>query len=215
MKELFKLLGYSIIGAIAVSVWYTYETAVVNYTSSSSPSTNVSNDIIEAKKYWLQGDCDLVFLNDNGRHIDIIIPDENYDKYIAYGWGSEEFYLNVPTWDDLTYRNIYNATKKNNKTLMHVKIYNEVDPNWAVTETSRTQIDMLRENVAEWFEYDKDGNKIFVSDGYHGYDKFYKAKGSYSYNYTCNTWANEMLKNSDLRARNWTVFSKEIIQLYK
>ena len=92
---------------LAISVWYGCETATTNH-------TNHNPTIINPQVCSIFGDrreiTDTIYLHDNGRHVDIIIPDK--DTYTGYGWGSEEFYLHVPTWDDLKYRNIYNATKK-------------------------------------------------------------------------------------------------------
>ena len=60
----------------------------------------------------------LIYLNLNGIHLDIIIPVENIDSlvlsgikynrnetYLSFGWGDENFYINTPTWGDLTFSN--------------------------------------------------------------------------------------------------------------
>lgn len=63
-----------------------------------------------------------IYLASNGVHLDIVIPIRNLDslllldlhhmsneKYMAFGWGDEEFYLNTPTWDDLSFLTAFKA----------------------------------------------------------------------------------------------------------
>ncbi len=58
-----------------------------------------------------------IYLYTNGVHLDIVIPkkdidtlllshlkSESTDNYLSFGWGDENFYINTPTWDDLTFR---------------------------------------------------------------------------------------------------------------
>jgi len=62
----------------------------------------------------------LIYLNTNGVHLDILIPIENInsfvlsdlkynknEKYLSFGWGDENFYINTPTWGDLTFSNAF------------------------------------------------------------------------------------------------------------
>ena len=69
-----------------------------------------------------------IYLSDNGIHVDIIIPENK--QYIAYGWGSEIFYLNTPTWDDLTFNNAFKALFTEPTSVMHVTTYKNIQKNW-------------------------------------------------------------------------------------
>ena len=64
----------------------------------------------------------LVYLNTNGVHLDIVIPIENVEnlvlsgikynrneKYLSFGWEDKNFYINTPTWSDLTVNNAFRA----------------------------------------------------------------------------------------------------------
>ncbi|MFP3836064.1 DUF2459 domain-containing protein, partial [Chryseobacterium sp. SIMBA_028] len=46
-------------------------------------------------------------------------------------------------------------------------------------------------------------------------DAFYDAKGTYSFFYTCNTWANNALKAAGQKAALWTPSDFGIFQHYK
>ena len=156
---------------------------------------------------------DTIYLHDNGRHVDIIISDGN--TYTGYGWGSETFYLRVPTWSDLTYRAVFNATRKNNKVLMHVKKNLIKMDDWVAIPITEHQVDSLHKNIFASFNTDSNDAWQYVADGYGSNDTFYKAHGEYGWYYTCNTWANEMLKESDIYARKHAVFSEEVIDIHR
>ncbi len=64
----------------------------------------------------------LIYLSTNGIHLDIVVPKENLnktlfseikhnqtDRYFSIGWGDENFYLNTPTWGELTFNNAVKA----------------------------------------------------------------------------------------------------------
>ena len=64
----------------------------------------------------------VVYLSTNGVHLEIIIPLNELsielkkglaytqdEKYFSFGWGDENFYLNTPTWNDLTFANAAKA----------------------------------------------------------------------------------------------------------
>lgn len=186
---------------VITSTWYSCETR----------TTNHKNCIISGDMRTI---VDTIYLNDNGRHVDIMMPTQK-NKFTGYGWGSEVFYLEVPTWSDLTYRKMFNATKTDNNVLMHVK-FNVIKSNdWVAIPVTTEELGFLFLNIDDSFVKDSNAKYIFVSDGYESEDAFYKAHGEYSLNYTCNTWANEMLKNSDIYSRRHAIFSEEVINIHR
>lgn len=195
-----RAIGNFILGVLAISTWYGCEMGTTNH-----------------QKCLVFGDrrviTDTIYLHDNGRHVDIIMPDKN--TYTGYGWGSETFYLRVPTWSDLTYRAVYNATRKYNKVLMHVKDNLIKNNSWVAIPVTQNQLDSLHKNIDASFNTDSTGAWQYVADGYGSNDTFYKAHGEYGWYYTCNTWANEMLKESDIYARKHAVFSEEVIDIHR
>lgn len=169
-----------------------------------------------------------IFLNTNGIHLDIIIPVSEIDeelirglkikdeKYLSFGWGDENFYLNTPTWNDLTFKNAFNAMFLNSNTLIHLTKYSKKTSEWTIVNLNEKQLSKLNNYILNTFKLDDNGNKIILENkGYTFNDDFYKAKGSYSIIKTCNSWANSALKTSDLKSCYWTPFDFGIINKYK
>lgn len=155
-----------------------------------------------------------IYLSDNGIHVDIIIPEE--DGYIAYGWGSEIFYLNTPTWDDLTIKNTFKALFTHPSSVMHVTTSTRVQKHWVKVEVSNKQLENLKTLINNSFKLDNKGNRIkFENKGYGDNDEFYKANGNYSCFMTCNSWTNNVLKKSGIKASYWTPYSSGVINKYK
>ena len=72
-----------------------------------------------------------IYISSNGVHLDIILPKENInnslladlkhtpgEEYLSFGWGDENFYLNTPTWGDLTFKNAFGALFLKSTTVM-------------------------------------------------------------------------------------------------
>ena len=170
-----------------------------------------------------------VFLSTNGVHLDIIIPKENIDsllmnglyhqksdRYFAFGWGDENFYINTPTWNDLTFSNAFSALFLKSSTLMHVTRYTSRRSDWIEIRLSEDELARLNYYIINSFTVSESGLKILLEHaGYSAKDDFYKANGSYSCIKTCNTWANTAFKESGLKACLWTPFDFSLIGKYR
>ena len=169
-----------------------------------------------------------IYLNSNGVHLNIIIPtaelsdtlkkDLHYsakDKYFSFGWGEENFYLNTPTWNDLTFSNAFKALFLKNTTLIHLSRYKYAEKSWITIPLSKKELRRLNRFIDDSFKKDVNGKKILINhSGYTMNDSFYKAKGSYSCFNTCNSWVNRAFKESGLRACLWTPFDFGLIDKY-
>lgn len=174
------------------------------------------------------GELKEVYLNTNGVHLDIIIPRSylseelkadllfsDNDNYLAFGWGDENFYVNTPTWGDLTFNNAFKAMFLKSSTLIHLTRYQEKRGKWTVVRIDNTRLAKLNEFTLNGFKTDETGAKILLPDqGYFSNDDFYKANGSYSCFNTCNTWVNDAFKASDLKASLWTPFDFGLLNKY-
>lgn len=170
-----------------------------------------------------------VYLGTNGIHLEIIIPLEvmdnalqkglkffTKDEYLSFGWGDKNFYLNTPTWGDLTIRNAFNATFLKSDTLIHLTRYKTKQTDWTVVKLTDEQLKKLNQYILNYFKKDQNGNKIILEgQGYSRYDDFYEAHGNYSCFKTCNSWVNSGLKESDLKACFWTPFDFAVLNKYK
>jgi uncharacterized protein (TIGR02117 family) len=170
-----------------------------------------------------------IFLTTNGVHLDIVIPIDNIGtalrkdlrldsktQYLAFGWGDENFYLNTPTWADVTFRNAYSAMFLDSSTLMHVTQYGQKRNKWIRIRLSESQLNQVNEHIQNSFKLSKSDKKMLLKNkGYNSNDDFYRAKGSYSLFKTCNSWVNSIFKESNLKSCLWTPFDFALINKYK
>ena len=169
-----------------------------------------------------------IYLNTNGVHLDIIIPIEDIDSlvltgmkfkgienYVSFGWGDENFYINTPTWGDLTFSNAFNAMFLKSSTLMHVTRYKKYSKNRIEIKVNEAELKKLNYYLLKTFQVNEKGMKIILENkGYTSNDDFYKSKGSYSCFNTCNSWINNAFKESGLKACLWTPFDFGLMNKY-
>lgn len=148
-----------------------------------------------------------IYLHDNGMHVDIIIPCKD-GSFAAYGWGSKIFFMEVPSWDDLTYSVGFQALFTKPASCMRVIKYNARNPEWKVVKLSEEQLLKVKSEIDIMFKYDDIGNRICIKDG------FYVAEENYHALNTCNTWANKVIKSAGLKARLYTLNSESLSELY-
>lgn len=170
-----------------------------------------------------------IFLNTNGVHLDVILSKSDIDEkllkglkisesenYLSFGWGDEDFYINTPTWNDLTFSIAFQAMFMKSPTLMHLTRYKKKQNEWVVVEINEKELKKMNEYILRTFKKDEKGNKILlVNKGYSINDDFYKAEGSYSCFKTCNSWINSGFKESGLKSCYWTPFDFGLMKKYK
>ncbi len=171
----------------------------------------------------------LIYLNTNGVHLDIVIPIENIDtsvlsgikynsneKYLSFGWGDENFYINTPTWGDLTFKNAFSAMFLKSSTLIHITRYKQKREDWIEIKINESELKKLNSYLLNTFETNESGMKIILENqGYSSIDDFYKSKGSYSCFKTCNSWVNKGFKESGLKSCLWTPFDFGLMNKYE
>ncbi|MFS4484019.1 DUF2459 domain-containing protein [Hyunsoonleella sp. 2307UL5-6] len=211
IKRILKWLGYllsTLIAYIIISLIF------------SSITVNKNDEITKNIKS--------VYLHTNGVHLDIVIHKNNIssktleniyiledENYISFGWGDENFYINTPTWGDLTLKNGFSAMFLKSTSLMHVTRYTTKDDNWTLVKLSERELNALNTYIFQTFKLNNDNKfDILPNTFYTAFDNFYKANGSYSCLDTCNSWVNTGFKASDLKACLWTPFDFGLINKY-
>ena len=182
------------------------------------------------------GDADItLYLISNGIHTDIVMPSRNGDTdwtatfpaadttggqsadWIAVGWGDKNFYLNTPTWADLTASTALKAVSGLSESAIHTTYYDSMENcgRCAKFTVSRRQYLELAAYIRSSLKW-RDGRTIPVTADIHygESDAFYEAKGSYNLFYTCNTWTNDALKSAGAKAALWTITEGGIFRLY-
>jgi len=174
--------------------------------------------------------CDkTIFLSTNGVHLDVVLAKKDIDsillagiittekeQYLSFGWGEENFYLNIPTWNDLTLSTAFKALFLESATLMHITRYQQKQNYWIEIKINKTEMQNLNTYLLSSFRVDEERNKIILENkGYSALDDFYKAEGNYSCLNTCNTWVNTGFKESGLKSCYWTPFDFGLLNKYK
>ena len=175
-----------------------------------------------------------IFVRSNGVHTWIVMPkvaDEmdwrpyarpehlrdprwgNAD-HVAIGYGNREFYLNTPTWGDLSLKTAALAMFGGGPTLLHVEhIHRPRTEEWQrPIRIAPGQYRRLAGYIQRRFRLDRGGRPIPVlGRGYSGADMFYEANGGYSFVMTCNEWTGRALREAGIRMGLWTPFEQSIM----
>ena len=171
----------------------------------------------------------IIYLTTNGVHMDIVLARKlmtselldglkytTREQYFAFGWGEENFYLNTPTWGDLSFATAFKAAFLENNTLVHLTKYAQKREKWISVAVSDAQLKALNTVLLASFQLNDQGKKVIISGASYGSrDNFYKANGRYSYKRTCNTWGNTALKESGMKAALWTPFDFGVLRRYE
>jgi uncharacterized protein (TIGR02117 family) len=174
-----------------------------------------------------------IFIRTNGVHTWIMVPsvtpqmdwrplapaehlkDRRWEgNYLAIGYGNREFYLNTPTWGDLTVGRAVGAAVGSGTTLMHVDhSWNPKPSEWQRPLRLRPdEYKRLSDYIRASFRYDAQGRTIpLPGRGYGASDVFYEGLGSYSALVTCNSWTGRALRHAGVRMGAWTPLSQSIM----
>lgn len=176
-----------------------------------------------------------IFIRSNGVHLELLLPASTPDKdwleelkidkqltdrvrYISFGWGDRNFYLHTPEWSDLTFSTAFTALLRKSPSAMHIDYYSTVSTGRLCKKISisNEQYRRIVSFVDAAFQRNKNGQLIEITDlHYTPYDVFYEATGSYHLFYTCNSWTNQCLKISGLKASLWTPFDRGTLFHYR
>jgi uncharacterized protein (TIGR02117 family) len=170
-----------------------------------------------------------IYVATNGVHTGLILPtraegvdwsrlvraehlaDPRYaGRYLWFGWGERDFYLNTPTWADLSGATVAGAALGSNRTLMHVDHLLQPWTDARPIRLTTAQYRSLVVAVANSF----DSADRAPIPGYGPADIFYPARGRYDMLRTCNSWTGRMLAKAGVRVGAWTPFSATVMQWF-
>jgi uncharacterized protein (TIGR02117 family) len=175
-----------------------------------------------------------IFVRTNGVHTWIMVPKVSAEmdwrplvpaahlkdprwgngNYVALGYGNREFYLNTPTWADLTFRNAFWAMAGSGESLIHADHDNDPQPSDIQRPIILSHDEYVRlvRFMRGSFRTDGQGRTIpLTGRGYGNSDVFYEAAGSYNALYTCNSWTGQALRAAGVRTGVWTPLSQSIM----
>ena len=135
-------------------------------------------------------------------------------SHVALGYGNRQFYLETPTWGDLTMKNAFLAAFGQGRSLMHADHDHDPQPNnyqrpmVLTPHEYRRLVGFLRAS----FQRDANGRTIpLLGRGYGGSDMFYEAVGPYNAFITCNEWTGAALRHAGVRTGLWTPLAQSIM----
>jgi uncharacterized protein (TIGR02117 family) len=211
-KKSFRLFKRTLFILISIIVIYIVMAALLSILKTHPPKSNCNSD-------------NEIYITTNGVHLDIILPVTNVEseflnkleilsgtKYVSFGWGDKEFYINTPEWKDLTFKTAFKALFLKSETAMHVTCYSTSYSSWKKIKICSSQLDLLNKYIEKSFSKNENGGlqKIAVP-GYYQSDFFYEAKGSFSLFNTCNVWVNKALKVTGIQTSVWSPFDFGIL----
>lgn len=170
----------------------------------------------------------------NGIHVDFLLPvvsdvrDWSRDfpragfpgaggswGHILVGWGDRGFYLETPTWDDLTVSTTVKAVLWPSATVVHVQYVAGRFPDSEMTRTVRLTESAYRELCAFIEEsFQKDSSGAFApipGKSYGPTDHFFEGTGSYHAFNTCNSWTVRGMKRAGIRTALWSPFPQGVL----
>lgn len=177
-----------------------------------------------------------VFVASNGVHTDLVLPLQGRSvdwrdifaavdfptapvdaTHVAIGWGDRAFYLQTPTWADLTVRVALTALAGTGSTVLHVTwLRDDQLQGWANTPghlwrlpAYPAQLQQLEAFVLDSLAARRSPAELArpVAGAHYGtQDAFYEAAGHYGPFETCNTWTGRALRQAGFAVAPWTPF---------
>ncbi len=179
---------------------------------------------------------ELVYIRSNGVHTDVILPlrsaakdwsadlpftntvsDDSAFTHVAFGWGDKGFYLETKEWADLKASTALKAAFGLSGSAMHITFCGtpQVNEQCRAVLVSSATLQLLTAKVDAGFARDLEGRPQWIVDRhYEQDDAFYEGTGRYGLFFTCNTWANSVLKDCGLPAAAWTATAGGILRHY-
>ena len=189
---------------------------------------------LPANRGWQEAPAGVqIFVRTNGVHTWIMVPKVSADmdwrpfvpaqhlrdpryggNHVAFGYGNREFYLNTPTWADLSVKTAFLALFGQGTSLVHAE--HDDDPRadeYQVPLTlSPDEYRRLVGYIRASFRYDANGRTMpLLGRGYGPADMFYEAVGTYDAFRDCNQWTGAALRHAGVRMGVWTPFSQSVM----
>lgn len=213
MRTLWRFIKWFLLGLLGLIVLYAIS-ALIGAIWTTNPQ---AKDCPEQQHE--------VFISTGGIHLDIIIPAEFLPDYllhpsyqndstthVGFGWGERKFYLETPTWDDLTLSNGAHALLVSSEPIMQVRRFTKPMENWTKLELCAEALTALLQYVDNSFRKteEQDWQQI-PATGYSRHHFFYEANGQYHAINTCNTWLNNALKAAQVKTARWSPLTYGIL----
>jgi uncharacterized protein (TIGR02117 family) len=212
-KRWLRRIAFTLLGFVALTGLYLIVAcALVFWPANARPAGDAPGDV----QAWVLS---------NGVHTDYVFPIRSATidwlqvfplkdfrapppdaEFIAIGWGDREFYLNTPTWGDLTAARAFGALSGGNRALMHVSYLRREQ-----LARGAYSLPLSHAQYAQLVGYVRaalpSGHASPIAGAHYGDDDaFYEAEGGYHLFETCNTWTGRGLRQAGVTVSRWTPF---------
>lgn len=133
---------------------------------------------------------------------DLFRADTHFATHAAIGWGDRGFFLETPTWDDLTLSTAARALLWPTDSCVHVTMTRA--ERWRgqgrTVRISRQQYRKLVEFILDSLVRDADGSvRVIPEITYGNHDLFVEARGRYHCLHTCNSWVGQAMRQAGIK----------------
>ena len=189
--------------------------------------------LVPVNSGWVEADRGVtVFVNTNGVHTGIAVPLTNEimdwgplvpaedlrvpvrGNYVVIGYGHRGFYLDTPSWAELSLVTAGNAILGFGSTLIHVDHVQDPqeDGEQRALTLSPEEYRQLVAFILAHFRRDAAGRTVPLRGrGYWSNDAFYEANGGYDAILTCNEWTGRALRAAGVRMGLWTPLEQSVM----
>ena len=211
-----------------VGIWVAKALGVIGGLIAAYLIAALIGGAIPANRGWTQAQQGVhIYVIDNGIHTDLVLPavaegvdwravaraehvaqpDQAAQPYVAFGWGDRDFYLNTPSWSQVSPVRVGAAFLGLGSTVLHIVHVPKPGTGPKVRELILSPVEYQR-LVAYIRGTFAEGASV---PGYGGNDAFYPAKGGYSAITTCNQWTGNGLRAAGVRVGMWTPFPVSVM----
>jgi len=190
--------------------------------------------LVPVNRGWTEPDDGVtIYLANNGIHSDIVmparaagldwepfVPKKDFTapspdaKWVAFGSGEEQVYLETPRWQDIRPGTIWSALTGGRR-VMHVEWIANPDYMDRAIRLRPEEYRRLWAAVRADFKLDADGKPERIDHpGYGRSDAFYWANGKFHALKTCNSWAADRLRLAGVKTSLWPPFAQGLTWRY-
>lgn len=134
--------------------------------------------------------------------------------HIFIGYGHRDFYLETPSWSQLSLATAADAAFGDGPALLHVEhvAAPAETPEVRAITLAPDAYRRLVANILPRFRRDADGRAIpLLGRGYGAHDVFYEAEGGFNALYNCNEWTGRALRAAGVRMGLWTPTAQSVM----
>jgi uncharacterized protein (TIGR02117 family) len=128
-------------------------------------------------------------------------------RYLQFGWGDRIFYVETPSWDQVSLSSAVRSLVLQNPAALFVKGHTALPhyPNETLKCVSLSEGNYVKlmHFLEASFQTDPQGKVQRLSSGQDGDSSFYDATGRYSMFKTCNSWTADGLRAADVNTPLW------------